>query len=122
MDSAFPPRTPGRDPLGLQTITLDRIMPRLLPGILVPSQRARYFSLHALLLKRVPAPTPAAEQQPPQGDRRFGRSEARNAAVRVGHTVKFRWANSHADPDDLRALTTVTDTSVQRAESAFGLP
>jgi hypothetical protein len=26
--------TPGRDPLGLQTITLDRIMPRLLPGIL----------------------------------------------------------------------------------------
>src|SRR5438552_6927179 len=42
--------TPGRDPLGLQTITLDRIMPRLLPGILVQSQRARYFSLHAFLL------------------------------------------------------------------------
>lgn len=42
--------TPGRDPLGLQTITLDRIMPRLLPGILVLSQRARYFSLHAYLL------------------------------------------------------------------------
>src|SRR5690348_13964366 len=42
--------TPGRDPLGLQTITLDRIMPRLLPGILVLSQRARYFSLHAFLL------------------------------------------------------------------------
>ncbi|MGH9918242.1 MAG: hypothetical protein ACRD6W_05140, partial [Nitrososphaerales archaeon] len=36
--------------LGLQTITLDRIMPRLLPGILVLSQRARYFSLHAFLL------------------------------------------------------------------------
>jgi hypothetical protein len=28
----------GRDPLGLQTITLDRIMPILLPGILVLSQ------------------------------------------------------------------------------------
>jgi hypothetical protein len=42
--------TPGRDPLGLQTITLDRVMPRLLPGILVLSQRARYFSLHAFLL------------------------------------------------------------------------
>jgi hypothetical protein len=42
--------TPGRDPLGLQTITLDRIMPRLLPGILVLSRRARYFSLHAFLL------------------------------------------------------------------------
>lgn len=42
--------TPGRDPLGLQTITLDRIMPRLLPGILVLSQRARYFSLHSFLL------------------------------------------------------------------------
>jgi hypothetical protein len=42
--------TPGRDPLGLQTITLDRIMPRLLPGILVLSQRARYFSFHAFLL------------------------------------------------------------------------
>jgi hypothetical protein len=42
--------TAGRDPLGLQTITLDRIMPRLLPGILVQSRRARYFSLHAFLL------------------------------------------------------------------------
>jgi hypothetical protein len=42
--------TPGRDPLGLQTITLDRIMPRLLPGVLVLSQRARYFSFHAFLL------------------------------------------------------------------------
>jgi hypothetical protein len=30
----------GRDPLGLQTITLDRIMPGLLPGVLALSQRA----------------------------------------------------------------------------------
>jgi hypothetical protein len=44
--------TAGRDPLGLQTITLDRIMPRLLPGILVLSQRARYFSFHAFLLSQ----------------------------------------------------------------------
>jgi hypothetical protein len=40
----------GRDPLGLQTITLDRIMPILLPGILVLSQRARYFTLFSFLL------------------------------------------------------------------------
>lgn len=31
----------GRDPLGLQTITLDRVMPGLLPGVLALSQRAR---------------------------------------------------------------------------------
>jgi hypothetical protein len=41
----------GRDPLGLQTITLDRIMPILLPGILVLSQRARYFSLFPFLVR-----------------------------------------------------------------------
>ena len=42
----------GRDPLGLQTITLDRMMPILLPGILVLSQRARYFSLFPFLLRQ----------------------------------------------------------------------
>jgi hypothetical protein len=41
----------GRDPLGLQTITLDRIMPILLPGILVLSRRARYLTLFPFLLK-----------------------------------------------------------------------
>src|SRR4051795_63886 len=40
----------GRDPLGLQTITLDRIMPALLPGVLALSQRARYLSIYAFLL------------------------------------------------------------------------
>jgi hypothetical protein len=40
----------GLDPLGLQTITLDRIMPLLLPGVLVLSQRARLFSLYPFLL------------------------------------------------------------------------
>jgi hypothetical protein len=40
----------GRDPLGLQTITIDRIMPQLLPGILALSQRARYFSFYPFLL------------------------------------------------------------------------
>jgi hypothetical protein len=40
----------GLDPLSLQTITLDRIMPRLLPGVLVQSQRARLFSLYPFLL------------------------------------------------------------------------
>ena len=41
----------GRDPLGLQTITLDRIMPVLLPGILVLSRRARYFTFFPFLLQ-----------------------------------------------------------------------
>jgi hypothetical protein len=40
----------GRDPLGLQTTTQDRLMPLLLPGILELSRRARYFSFHAFLL------------------------------------------------------------------------
>lgn len=40
----------GRDPLGLQTTTQDRLMPLLLPGILELSRRARYFSFHAFVL------------------------------------------------------------------------
>lgn len=43
-------RTAGRDPLALQTITQDRIIPVLLPGILALSRRARYFSFHCFLL------------------------------------------------------------------------
>lgn len=42
----------GRDPLGLQTTTQDRLMPKLLPGILELSRRARYLSFHAYLLER----------------------------------------------------------------------
>lgn len=50
----------GRDPLGLQTTTQDRLMPLLLPGILELSRRARYFSFYAFLLseyrdRRMPA-------------------------------------------------------------------
>ena len=50
----------GRDPLGLQTITTDRIMPVLIPGILALSQRARYLSFHLFALdeyarRRLPA-------------------------------------------------------------------
>jgi hypothetical protein len=40
----------GRDPLGLQTTTQDRLTPILLPGLLELSRRARYFSFHAWLL------------------------------------------------------------------------
>jgi hypothetical protein len=40
----------GRDPLGLETITTDRIVPRLVPGVLALSTRARYFSFHLFLL------------------------------------------------------------------------
>ena len=42
--------TAGRDPLGFQTITTDRIIPRLVPGILALSRRARYFSFYAFLI------------------------------------------------------------------------
>ena len=40
----------GRDPLGLETITTDRIVPLLVPGILALSGRARYVSIHLFLL------------------------------------------------------------------------
>lgn len=42
----------GQDPLGLQTITTDRILPALLPGVLALSRRARYFSIYSFLLRR----------------------------------------------------------------------
>ncbi|MFN8175820.1 MAG: hypothetical protein U0T02_12210 [Solirubrobacteraceae bacterium] len=42
----------GQDPLGIQTITTDRILPALLPGVLALSRRARYFSIYAFLLRR----------------------------------------------------------------------
>ena len=42
--------TAGRDPLGLNTITLDRILPQLLPGILQLSERARYLSIYPWML------------------------------------------------------------------------
>jgi hypothetical protein len=53
---------PGADPLGLQTITTDRIMPRLLPGILALSDRARYISFHTFLLARYAQQRRAATQ------------------------------------------------------------
>lgn len=40
----------GRDPLGLQTTTQDRLMPALLPDINELTRRARYFSFYASLL------------------------------------------------------------------------
>ena len=56
--------TAGQDPLGLNTITLDRILPDLIPAILQLSERARYFSIYPWMLwlfaeRRLPA-TPAA--------------------------------------------------------------
>ena len=42
--------TAGRDPLGLNTITLDRVLPQLMPGILQLSERARYFSIYPWML------------------------------------------------------------------------
>lgn len=42
----------GADPLGIQTITQDRVIGRLLPGILALSERARYFSFYSFLVRR----------------------------------------------------------------------
>ena len=53
--------TAGRDPLGLNTITLDRILPQLLPGILQLSERARYFSIYPWMLWQF-----AERKRPPQ--------------------------------------------------------
>jgi hypothetical protein len=47
----FRPRA-GADPLGQQTITTDRIIGRLLPGVLALSERARYISFYSWLLWR----------------------------------------------------------------------
>lgn len=52
--------TAGRDPLGLNTITLDRVLPDLIPAILQISERARYFSIYPWMLwqfaeRRLPA-------------------------------------------------------------------
>lgn len=40
----------GADPLGQQTVTTDRIIGRLLPGVLALSERARYISFYSWLL------------------------------------------------------------------------
>src|SRR5437763_15184636 len=54
---------PGQDPLGLQTITTDRILPALLPGVLALSRRARYFSIYAFLLRRYARSASRADNQ-----------------------------------------------------------
>lgn len=56
--------TPGVDPIGLRALTAGRIIAPLVPGILAGSDRARYLSLFAWLLRRYadqrrPATTPA---------------------------------------------------------------
>ncbi len=57
----FRPRE-GADPLGQQTITTDRIIGRLLPGVLALSERARYVSFYAWLLARY-----AEQKRSPEG-------------------------------------------------------
>src|SRR3954465_13453336 len=51
----------GQDPLGLQTITTDRILPALLPGVLALSRRARYLSIYSFLLRRYQESTGQAD-------------------------------------------------------------
>lgn len=47
----FRPRA-GADPLGQQTLTTDRIIGRLVPGVLALTERARYYSFYSWLLWR----------------------------------------------------------------------
>jgi hypothetical protein len=54
---------PGQDPLGLQTITTDRILPALLPGVLALSRRARYLSIYAFLVRRYGETASSADNQ-----------------------------------------------------------
>ena len=58
--------TAGRDPLGLNTITLDRILPTLIPGILALSQRGRYFSIYPWMLRLY------AERKRPANNKELG--------------------------------------------------
>jgi hypothetical protein len=44
--------TPGLDPIGLRALTAGRIVAPLVPGILALSDRARYLSFYAWLLRR----------------------------------------------------------------------
>lgn len=52
--------TPGVDPIGLRALTAGRIIAPLVPGILALSDRARYLSLFAWLLRRY-----ADQRRPP---------------------------------------------------------
>jgi hypothetical protein len=58
--------TAGRDPLGLNTITLDRILPSLIPGVLALSQRGRYFSIYPWMLRLY------AERKRPANNKELG--------------------------------------------------
>lgn len=60
--STFTPKD-GRDPLGLQSITTDRVMPRLVPAILALSRRARYLSFYPFLLAEMHEERPYASQE-----------------------------------------------------------
>ena len=52
--------TPWVDPIGLRALTAGRIVAPLVPGILALSDRARYLSLFAWLLRRY-----ADQRRPP---------------------------------------------------------
>lgn len=100
--AASPMKNEGRDPLGLQTTTQDRLMPLLLPDILELSRRARYFTFHAFLLaeyrdrppgnRRRPARRPGPEHRQPLLRRRGQCSRsplARTRAPRARNPVRY---------------------------------
>lgn len=102
----------GQDPLGLQSMTQDRLMPKLLPGILELSDTARYLAFHAFLLdeyrvRRLPANVAALSEfvkscewdlglavlccgcgTSPVGMRRLRDAEVDSGVIRRGESVE----------------------------------
>jgi hypothetical protein len=94
-------RTPGMDPLGLQSITIDRIMPVLVPGILALSRRARYFSFYPFLIDELRRRDLSATQEDLSSfikHREYELSLAVNLCPRCGGTATGAVGSSTTSP------------------------
>jgi hypothetical protein len=94
-------RTPGMDPLGLQSITIDRIMPALVPGILALSRRARYFSFYPFLIDELKRRDRTATQEELSSfikHREYELSLAVNLCPRCGGTATGAVGSSTTSP------------------------
>ena len=99
----------GRDPLGLNTISTDRVRPQLLPGILQLSERAQYFSIYPWMLSQF-----AQRRRPPTTDfdrvaactgtgaTLLGYARLRSGATRSPRVLGPR--QFHLRPDDTAAF------------------
>ena len=107
--------TPGRDPLGLQSITTDGVMPILVPGILALSRRARYFSFYPFLIEELARHDKYATQQELS---RFIKLREYELALAVHLCPNCRGTATGAiGTDNARAKVNRGDTSFERSES-----